>query len=357
MVEKIQSLLEKQGYLKIESNVPFVNLYVRYELSSAKVVQVLDLVEDITVTTEQYEVFCEKSKEHIREHGYEDIDFLTLIVTQFVSESRKYVLSDTHCWIINSETGSLLVYENQPEDFYGLREQIETQIVPSVKGPDVIYETTPAGMYTGYYDDNPRQARSSAREFTPVNTALVIINVLVFVYMSFFCSPERAETILYYGAMYAPGIIEHGQIYRLFTCMFLHNGFDHIAGNMVVLMFLGDNVERAVGKLKYILIYIFGGLIGGCGSFLYALYNPQIMSVGASGAIFAVIGALLWIVVRNKGRLEDMTTLRVCVLIAYMLYQGFVAERVDNAAHLFGLLGGFAAALVLYRKNDRSMLT
>ena len=65
MVEKIQNLLEKQGYLPIESNVPFVKLYVRYEMSYAKVIQLLDCTEEVPLTVEQYTVFCDKSKEHI----------------------------------------------------------------------------------------------------------------------------------------------------------------------------------------------------------------------------------------------------------------------------------------------------
>ncbi|MBO4903669.1 MAG: rhomboid family intramembrane serine protease [Lachnospiraceae bacterium] len=171
--------------------------------------------------------------------------------------------------------------------------------------------------------------------------------------MTFAGSTEDVGFMLGHGAMFVPSVLENKEIYRFFTCMFLHFGFMHLAGNMVVLMFLGDNVERAVGKYKFIIIYILGGLFGSVGSFVYALvYNPGIVSAGASGAIFALIGALLWLVIRNKGRLEDMTTLRMCVLIAYALYNGITSENVDMAAHLFGLLGGFLVAVVVYRKKD-----
>ena len=356
MIDKIQSLLEKQGYLKIESNVPFVKLFVQYEMSSAKVIQVLDCVDEIPLTTEQYIVFCDKSKEHIRERGYESIDFLTLIVTPWVSEARKFVINDDHCWIVNSNTMALILYDNEPDDFYGLRQAIESEVAPLNQEPGPDREYTGAG-YSGYYDDNPRQEKSFSQEFTPVNTALVLINVVVFFVMSFYGSTEDVEFMLGHGAMFAPAVLEDGQIYRFFTCMFLHFGFMHLAGNMVVLMFLGDNVERAVGKLKYILMYLLGGMFGSLGSFLYALlYNRGIVSAGASGAIFAMIGALLWLVIRNKGKLEDMTTLRMCVLIAYALYNGITSENVDMAAHIFGLIGGFLAAVLLYRKNDRSKI-
>ncbi len=354
MVEKIQKLLEAQGYLTIESNVPFVRLYVQYEISSAKVIQVLDCVDEIPITVEQYTVFCDKSKEHIKERGYESIDFLTIVVTPWIDEARKFILHDDHCWIVNSNNMSVILYDNEPDDFYGLRSVIEAESIADDGASEVYYDRIrERPSYTGYYDTSPSQERSFVQEFTPVNTLFVIINVVVFFIMTFLGSTEDVEFMLEHGAMFVPAILEDGQIYRFFTCMFLHFGFMHLAGNMTVLMFLGDNVERAVGKFKFILIYILGGMFGSIGSFVYALvYNPGIVSAGASGAIFAIIGALLWLVIRNKGKLEDMTTLRMCVLIAYALYNGITSENVDMAAHLFGLVGGFLAAVLLYRKKD-----
>ena len=347
MVEKLQALLENRGYLKIESNIPFVILYVQYEISSARVVQVLDCTDEIPITVEQYSVFCSKSKEHIRDRGYETIDFLTLVVTPFVDEAKKFVVADDRCWIVNSHTMAVIIYDNEPDDFYGLRGVIEA----GPPAPDVIAVGPEPEVYY-------QERSSDGREFTPVNTALVVINVIVFFVMTAIGHTDDVEFMLNHGAMFVPAVLEDGEYYRFFTCMFLHFGFMHLAGNMVVLLFLGDNVERATGKIKFILIYLLGGLFGSLGSFGYALvYNPGRVSAGASGAIFALIGALLWLVIRNKGRLEDMTTLRMCVLIAYALYNGITSENVDMAAHLFGLFGGFLAAVILYRKNNRSVVS
>lgn len=192
-------------------------------------------------------------------------------------------------------------------------------------------------------------------DFTPVNTAMVVINVLVFIIMSVTGSTEDVDFMLEHGAMYVPYIIEKGEYYRFFTCMFLHFGFMHLVGNMTVLLFLGDNVERAAGPLRYILIYIFGGLIGSAGSFAFALiYNHGIVSAGASGSIFALIGALLWMVIKNRGHLEDMSILKMFVLIVYALYSGATSQNIDMAAHLFGLAGGFLIAMAVYRRGSYS---
>ena len=192
-----------------------------------------------------------------------------------------------------------------------------------------------------------------ADRITPVNTAFVVINVLVFFALSCLGSTEDTRFMLGHGAMFVPAVLEEGQYYRFFTCMFLHFGFMHLMGNMVFLLFLGDNVERTAGKVRYVLIYLLGGMIGSTGSFLYALvYNRGIVSAGASGSIFALIGALLWLVICHRGRLEDMTTSKVFILIAYALYSGLRSENVDMAAHLFGLFGGFLVAFIIYRKRD-----
>ena len=190
-------------------------------------------------------------------------------------------------------------------------------------------------------------------DFTPVNTAMVIINVAVFIFMSLIGSTEDIDFMIGHGAMYVPSVLQDSQYYRFFTCMFLHFGFMHLVGNMTVLLFLGDNVERASGRIRYILIYILGGLAGSIGSFGYAfIHNQGIVSAGASGCIFSLIGALLWMVIKNKGQLEDLNVPKMFVLIAYALYSGITSENVDMAAHLFGLFGGFLIAIPLYKKED-----
>ena len=187
-------------------------------------------------------------------------------------------------------------------------------------------------------------------DFTPVNTAMVIINVAVFIFLSLAGSTEDVDFMVGHGAMFVPLVLENGEYYRFFTCMFIHFGFMHLVGNMTVLLFLGDNVERCAGRVRYLIIYLLGGLIGSIGSFAFALlYDQRIVSAGASGAIFALIGALLWMVIKNKGHLEDMTVLKMCVLIVYALYSGFTSQNIDMAAHLFGLAGGFLIAMIVYR--------
>lgn len=344
MIDKISDILIEQQYKKITSNVPFVNLYMSVEGNKARVVQLIDCEQEIRLTVQQFQAFCSKAEEYVMGKGYESLDLLSVVVTPMISEARKYVLGSYKCWIVDNNLDRLLIFEDQPSDFYGLRAEIENIAEPA--GKNDYYS---ASRFEQEYIEQTG-VTTFRDEFTLVNTIMVFVNVVIFIILSVMGSTEDWMFMLNHGAMFAPSVTEHHEYYRFFTCMFLHFGFTHIAENMVVLLFLGDNVERAVGRVKYLLIYILGGMIGSCGSFLYArIYNEGMISAGASGAIFALIGALLVLVIRNKGKLENMTTLRVCVLIAYALYNGFMSENVDMAAHLFGLMGGFVIALILYR--------
>lgn len=185
--------------------------------------------------------------------------------------------------------------------------------------------------------------------------AFVLINIIVFVVLELFGSTTDAKYMLNSGAALPPLIIDYGQYYRLFTSMFLHFGIEHLFNNMLVLFFLGDNLERAVGKIRFVIIYLLSGLGGSTLSCLYYYYKGEVVvSAGASGAIFGVIGALFYVVIINKGRLEDMTSTRLGLLIIFSLYHGFSESGVDNLAHIGGFIGGILLCAILYRRKKLS---
>ena len=154
--------------------------------------------------------------------------------------------------------------------------------------------------------------------------------------------------MLGHGASFVPLIVERGEYYRLFTSMFLHFGIEHLFNNMLVLIFLGDMLEKLAGKWRYLLIYLLGGLGGNLLSLAMELRSGEFaVSAGASGAIFAVIGALVFLVVRHRGRIPGVSGRRLLLMAALSLFQGFFSTGVDAMAHLGGFLSGFVLALVL----------
>ena len=181
---------------------------------------------------------------------------------------------------------------------------------------------------------------------------LVLVNVIVFLVLSMQGMTEDAEFLLRHGAMYVPYVAEGGEVYRLFTCMFLHFGFEHLMNNMIVLLIVGWNLEQTVGKIKYLIIYMASGL---CGNIISAIWDisagEYAVSAGASGAVFGLIGALLYVAIRNRGNIGEISGRGVVFMIVLMLYYGFANTGVDNAAHIGGLLSGFLFAVILCWKN------
>ena len=181
---------------------------------------------------------------------------------------------------------------------------------------------------------------------------LIVINVAVFFILTMFGDTEDAVFMLQHGAMYEPNIIEGHEYYRIFTCLFLHFGITHLLNNMVMLGALGWNLELEIGKIRYIIIYFGSGIIGNIISLCYDLTLQQpAVSAGASGAIFGLMGALLYVVIANRGRLGRLSGRGMLVMVALSLYFGLTSSGVDNLAHIGGLVSGFLLAVVLYRRR------
>ena len=197
----------------------------------------------------------------------------------------------------------------------------------------------------------------SRRKKALVNIGLIAVNVIYFLYLEMNGSTEDTQFMVSHGAMYAPLVIERGEYYRLITSTFMHFGINHIMNNMLILFILGDNLERALGHIKYLLFYLICGVGANVASMLINLSGYRnVVSAGASGAIFGVIGGLLYAVAVNRGQLEDLSTRQLVVVILCSLYFGFTSTGVDNAAHIAGLVIGIIMGVVLYRRprNGRS---
>lgn len=187
----------------------------------------------------------------------------------------------------------------------------------------------------------------------PMLTIFIVgINAVVFFVLSMSGMTEDGAFMLEHGAMYVPYVLENGEYYRLFTSMFLHFGFTHLMNNMVMLFFLGSILEEEAGRWRYLLIYLLSGFAGNVLSAVTELKTGSYaVSAGASGAVFGVIGGLIFIVIRNHGKLGRLRGRGLLFMAACSIYHGFISTGVDNAAHIGGLVCGIAAGAVLCRKR------
>lgn len=289
--------------------------------------------------------------------GFTETRILTLIESWRVPELAGEQEKLAPVWFIEEASQKLMIYENAVADFDGLQAVVERSLAQMQPRREA-YGTSGYGAPYGSSPVSKRKSPRTFREFVahqgPCNLSIVGINILVFLAMEIIGSTTDAYFMATHGAVYTPWVLQ-GDVYTLFTSMFLHFGFAHLFGNMLVLFFLGDNLERAVGHVKYLIIYLGAGLAGGlisCG--IELLTRSFSISAGASGAIFGVLGALFVIVRRNRNKLEDLSTPKLVLFIAYTLYSGFTSSGVDNAAHVGGLLAGALLAALLYKKNNKN---
>lgn len=200
-----------------------------------------------------------------------------------------------------------------------------------------------------YYTGNGIQ---NVRRISPVNTIIIAVNVIVFLWLRLIGDPKDAVFMYYHGANFWPDVFLEHEYYRLITCAFIHFGFEHLFNNMLVLAYIGDNLERALGKIKYIILYFSAALGSSLISAAWSMYcGSYSISGGASGAVFGVVGALLMVVIKNKGHLEDLSSRRLGLFVAFSIYHGVTSAGIDNAAHIGGFIIGALLGLLLYRRR------
>ena len=154
---------------------------------------------------------------------------------------------------------------------------------------------------------------------------------------------EDVQTLVNFGANYAP-YVKSGQYYRLFTSMFLHIGIFHLICNMYSLYIVGKEIENIYGKLKYLLIFVLSGL---CGSILSIAFNDNVVSAGASGAIFGLLGSLLYFGNRYRTYLGNKIKSSVIPIILINLLIGFTVSGIDIMCHIGGLVGGIFTSMIV----------
>ena len=177
-----------------------------------------------------------------------------------------------------------------------------------------------------------------------VTKILIGINVLVFlINLAQGSSLTQVSGSLFVkGALYVPGGLDQGEWYRLITAAFLHASMIHLLFNMLVLWFIGAPVEQAIGRGRFLAIYIVSGLAGSAGAIIF---SPNVVTVGASGAIFGILGAALVL----EGQKNYVLGGQALGLIAVNLIFTFAIPNISIGGHIGGLIGGALSMLAFSR--------
>lgn len=180
--------------------------------------------------------------------------------------------------------------------------------------------------------------------------SLVAVNILIFLLTAYYSRSFdiRVDVLIKYGAK-VNELIEAGQVYRLLTSAFLHGDLTHILFNMYALFALGKMVEEALGTARFLIIYFISALGGG---FMSYYFTPNV-SVGASGAIFGLLGAVLVLALLGKSGVKRGMFPRIVILLMLNLFSGFSSSGIDNFGHIGGLLAGILISFIILQFFDR----
>ena len=178
----------------------------------------------------------------------------------------------------------------------------------------------------------------------PIVTYIIMaICIILFILMELSGGSTNSQTLLKYGAN-LDVLVKNGEYYRLFTCIFLHIGIMHLLCNMYSLYIIGREVENLFGKIKYIIIFILSGIFG---SIMSLAFTHNTISAGASGAIFGLLGALLYFGYHYRLYLGNVMMTGVVPVIILNLVIGFMNPMIDNFGHIGGLIGGIFSAMIV----------
>ena len=344
--------LEQHGYQELPTTFRDVNVYVD-SLGSAGMGRATAAVavvsEELAATFTTWQLMNMKNEIAGKLGTYR---ILFLVFTWDAELTGRNLAGDGNHWIYDRRSDRLRIYEDQPQGPEGGYEKLEHLLVELREQcpPDPDGDRDNFHRAGGAVPRTRRESGISRRDVLSFTVFMVIINLIVYLVDVVVERISGWDVLQEYGALYANVPQADGQYYRLFTSMFLHSGISHITGNMISLLFIGISLERVIGHWRMAVIYTVGGLVGSVVAYIYystAVTGPVSM-VGASGAVFAAIGAYVYVLIRNRKRINRTALPRLLIYIALSIYMGATTTGISLSAHIGGLLGGFALAAALY---------
>lgn len=298
-------------------------------------------------------------------HNDEQFDFDKFKTKRILKKIRKKTLSlkmnvlsiflnlgDNVTEDLSANPDALCIKVTEEEDID--KNEVLTKVFPDLtkklsfteKGMELFMKIT--NDIEKHNQDDAKKVENVFKMKKPIITySIVIINILMYIIPILF---GIYETILDKYSIYGPAV-RAGQYYRLITGTFIHANIFHLFFNCYALAILGSQLESFLGKPKYLVVYLFSAVIGSLFSVTFA---GNYYSIGASGAIFGLMGSLVYFGYHYRVYLGNVIKSQIIPLILMNLGIGFLVPGIDNSAHIGGLLGGALITVALGVKNKSS---
>lgn len=317
-----QFLIQDWGYIHIQFPTDYFWVYKNND----NVICLLDFTNGIPFTAEQLETLL---------MPISHLHLLFLVHTKEPDCLENILPPGAAFWCIHPDTLKLMVFENQ----------------------DPVFKDLEIDMDRFLQKGCPYITRRSLHYFPTVTACIALLCVVVFlvqlIQLNQLVYPElSADFVAEHGGMNWRFVIQDYQYWRLISCMFIHYDVGHLTSNLFSLCLLGTYVERTLGKSYYLFTYFASGIIASLVSMVYNMNEDTfVVSAGASGAIFALYGALLVCTIWRRRHGHMINVRQIALLCILSLALSATVENVDNAAHIGGTLAGlfFAWLCILVR--------
>lgn len=322
MAHTLEQFLEKNGFHRIANQ----NVVLKRETTEEiELIQITRMNQDCYATPKDY---IRKNQQLILEQAEQGkkIRILNLIFVYNLNclGVKEVAEQVPDVWIFNESKKRLVLFENQTRDFGGIYDRMEQWI------------------QEGEYEAEKEGERDFKK--CPITMILFLSNLLIYFIVSRMGDVYNTAFMLKMGANNWRLVFEQHEYYRLFTCMFLHFGISHLANNMTVFLLAGEQLEKELGKIKYMLLYFGSGLIASLISITAnAIMQENVVSAGASGAIYGLIGAIIIRILFDKEQRKQFSFGRGILLIIGTIYLNIQDTSVDQFAHG----GGFIAGVII----------
>lgn len=347
MRKQLERYLEKEGFFPLTSNVSDISALVKFESNLLNILQIIDYKKDLYLDKEQYEEVKKSLRGAFKDKGVSEIHILSLIFSEDMERGISLGEEDPFCWQVDTKTLELVIGEDKQPDFYGMKGLIQSFLDKWKEDP------------SQFEEENEKEAVKQTRmqsviayfKRAPyVSLALVIVNLI----LCFCCIVNPHFFYGQGGSGYV--FVKAGEWYRLITAIFLHDSVDHYFSNMLLLYFLGNILEKRVGRSRFLLMYLLTGVLGNVLSCFYEYFvGKYYITYGASGSVFGLIGMLFYLVIRRDEKIK-ISMPAMLIFVTYSIYSSFVGTQVNVVAHLGGLLSGMLLMFVfcLRRKSHES---
>ncbi len=335
--QQLQTYFETKNYQQYETNEENFRLYTTYQKSSYYLINLLYIRDEHRLDVHEYKKYTQKIAKQFQTFPADHIIVLNIFVGHWSEKVYEAYSEQPNMeeriievsWFIHSEQKELRIPKKQLNSVIGIEKDIKRLLKKE----------------TQHYYDSKKE-----KDTYYITLILCGVNLIIWWLMERNGGSTNLKVLMEFGAQQVEYMQKTNEYWRLFTSMFLHIGVGHLFFNLFSLYIFGSRLEKYVSTQYFLLIYLGAGLIGSGVSYFVQLWtNPYIVSAGASGAIYGLIGAILVYSKAMHKPLDGLNSYVIWLVFIYGIAYSVLSPNVGIYAHIGGFFGGIGISIPIVR--------